>query len=789
MPSSMDQWLFVLLSFIVAFVFSHAVLHISSHLSQSSLRRSWFWIARGALTLGFGHWAILIMVKISLGRLSILTEPSIHMTSMMLFTLASLLVFYLVSLKTVSTIYRVLGALGISISLGWIYAYEMNSLYGSLGLFFLTIGIFYVSAYSLILVLEDSAKASENNNQPTSLWLRTLMMSGGITGIHYVGASTTLISPLSPNQLQILVSLIGAIFFSVFIMVFSAMRYSTYRRTQSRLYEAALMSSHDAVIITDEQGTIISWNHAAKDIFGYESHEVSGKPIHLILPDHSVPAVSDSGGLKTHFNSSQPNLELEGKQKNGQLISVEMTVSSTVIGQRTIVTRIIRDISVRLRAQKKIQQLVYRDDLTNLPNRRLLHEQLDTHIRQATKNQTSLAVMFIDLDRFKNINDVFGHKVGDKLLIEVSHKIQSCLRPTDVLARLSGDEFVVVLIDSTEYSAGLTAKQIIHILNEPIKIDSNDLYISASAGLSMFPGDGINSDHLLKAADLAMYRAKKNGKDNYEFFTHEMNEEMSKKLIMENGLRRALATNEFELFYQPQVNSTMEFQGVEALLRWQHPEYGLMLPGSFISLAEETGLILPIGEWVLEEACRQAKAWQDEGHIIPRMCVNISSLQFQQRNFAEIVERTLQNTGLAPHYLELELTESIVQRPEHAVPLMQKLKALGVRLSLDDFGTGYSSLSYLKDFPLDTLKVDRSFIKAMNEGPKNQAIVNTIINMANSLNINVIAEGVETFDQLHALQLKACEEYQGYLFSTPLASDHFIEKLQKGDFLPAVQKP
>jgi diguanylate cyclase (GGDEF)-like protein/PAS domain S-box-containing protein len=444
------------------------------------------------------------------------------------------------------------------------------------------------------------------------------------------------------------------------------------------------------------------------------------------------------------------------------------------------------DITERRQAEQKIEYLAYHDPLTGLPNRVLLQDRLEQAIAQAERNRSGLALVFLDLDNFKKINDSLGHAAGDALLKEVALRLKRCVRDTDTISRQGGDEFVVILrelrgVDSCTPVLG----KIMETLQEPYTWEGNELSTSASLGIALYPEDGSDFELLRKKADMAMYRAKEAGRNTYRFFDEEMDDEAVEHLLMRSGLRRALERQEFLLHYQPQIDlATGQVIGVEALLRWQHPEFGLVPPGRFIPIAEDSGLIVPIGEWVLREACRQAAAWQRSGLPELVMAVNLSAVQFRRGNVEETVLRALAQSGLAPAALELELTESIlIQDVEQVLASVRRLKQLGVKLSIDDFGTGYSSLSYLKRFDIDKLKIDQSFIRDLARDPDDAAIVRAIIQMAHSLGLKAIAEGVETPDLPQQLRAFGCDEAQGYLYARPMPAAEF-ERYLAGQQLP-----
>ena len=434
------------------------------------------------------------------------------------------------------------------------------------------------------------------------------------------------------------------------------------------------------------------------------------------------------------------------------------------------------DITDRRQAAQKIEFLAYHDALTGLPNRLLLEDRVQQAIAMADRNETRLALVFLDLDNFKNINDSLGHAAGDALLREVSARLKRCVRDTDTISRQGGDEFVLVLRDLSGAEACLPAlTKIMETLQEPYFSEGSELSTSASLGVAIYPQDGNNFEVLRKKADMAMYRAKEAGRNTYRFFDEEMDDEAVEHLLMRSGLRRALEREEFVLHYQPQIDlGTGQVIGAEALLRWQHPELGLVPPGRFIPVAEESGLIVPIGVWVLHQACRQAAQWQRAGLPPLVMAVNLSAVQFRRGSVEETVVQALAAAGLEPARLELELTESIlIQSVEQVLASVRRLKQFGVKLSIDDFGTGYSSLSYLKRFDIDKLKIDQSFIRDLASDPDDAAIVRAIIQMARSLDLRTIAEGVETPDLLQQLRAFGCDEAQGYHFASPMPADEF----------------
>jgi diguanylate cyclase (GGDEF)-like protein len=437
--------------------------------------------------------------------------------------------------------------------------------------------------------------------------------------------------------------------------------------------------------------------------------------------------------------------------------------------------------------EERFAYLAQFDSLTALPNRSLLLDRFTQTLTQAARNQWLVGILFVDLDRFKVVNDTRGHSVGDALLVQVAARLKECVRPGDTVGRLGGDEFAIVLCSLGKAAdAGLVADKVISALSRPFRLGGQDIYVSASLGIGIYPTDGNEADELLRNADTAMYRAKERGRNTFQFYLPEMNERSAERLALETQLRGALERQEFLVHYQPKANiATGAISGFEALLRWQHPQRGLVQPEQFISILEDTGMIVPVGEWVLRTVCEQVNSWKAAG-IEPRpVAVNLSARQFQQRDLDSVIAAILEETKVDADLLELELTESMLMRdPEEAVRTLEALRGYGVALAVDDFGTGYSSLSYLQRFPLDALKIDRAFIRDITTKPDDASIAVAIITLAHSLKLKVIAEGVETEAQLNFLKLHGCDEMQGYYFSAALSVENCTRALTEGRCLP-----
>ncbi len=553
-----------------------------------------------------------------------------------------------------------------------------------------------------------------------------------------------------------------------------------------RLQSRALDASVNAILITgpSKDGNLIEYvNPAFKRITGYDPQEVIGQDCRLLQRDDR-----DQEGIAAIRQALAANREvsavLRNYRKDGALFWNQLYIAPVpdADGQTTHHIAVINDVTALIRYQEQLEYQANYDSLTRLPNRNLLRDRLQHALMISQRNHKGVAVVFIDLDGFKNVNDSLGHSVGDRLLSVVADRLSRCARASDTVARHGGDEFVIVMTDTVdEQSLIAWMERVRASISEPVWLDGTELYVGCSMGASLFPQDGDDAETLMKKADLAMYRAKDMGRNTFQFYQPEMNVSAGARLNLERRLRRALRDNEFLLHYQPQVDiETGQVVGMEALVRWRDPEVGLIPPSQFIPVAEESGLIGPLSEWVLREACRQNKAWQDEGLPPARVSVNLSARQFQQRDIAKLVMQVLEETGLDPQYLELELTESTIMRnAEEAVSMLNELHALGIGLAIDDFGTGYSSLSYLKRFPVDRLKIDRSFVSDIGESSDDETITSAIIALAHSLNLQVIAEGVETSTQLDFLKERACDEMQGYFFAKPMPHDAIPGMLQR----------
>jgi diguanylate cyclase (GGDEF)-like protein/PAS domain S-box-containing protein len=562
---------------------------------------------------------------------------------------------------------------------------------------------------------------------------------------------------------------------------------SEHKRTQETLennekrLQCLFESNIIGILFWDTEGNIVDANERFLEISGYSQEDLrSGKLQWAVItpPEHRG---TDERALEEFKRiGSLPPFEKEYIRKDGTRVPV-LLGGASVNEARTHGIAFVLDLSERKQAEERIRYMADHDALTGLPNRVLFRDRVKQAIARAHRDQTEVAILFIDLDYFKHINDSLGHHIGDRLLQMAAVRMQGCVREGDSLARLGGDEFVLSLpLHNGSTDAAVVAQKAMAALDTPFIVEGHQLHVSASIGISLYPQDGTDVESLMRTADTAMYHAKEKGRGNFQFFMPALNKAAQQRLLMTNALRQALLRNEFALYYQPQVDlENGRIFSAEALLRWHPKGKAPISPVEFISLAEETGLILPIGEWVLREACKQLKLWHGLGHSHLLMAVNLSPRQFYQPNFENMVKQILEDEQLSPSALDLEITEGILmQRSEDNVDTLRHLSGMGVRLSVDDFGTGYSSLAYLQRFPVNSLKIDRSFVRGIGHDSNDTALVRAIISMAQSLHMNVLAEGVETIEQIDFLQAHGCHCAQGFYYSEAVSAEAFGEMLQ-----------
>jgi diguanylate cyclase (GGDEF)-like protein len=613
--------------------------------------------------------------------------------------------------------------------------YDMGITFGSLAIAILT------SGFALAI-------ASREDLSLARLSLSSLVMGAGIAGMHYSGMGAIRVMPMIAYEPSLLIASIGVAVAASFAALWLAFRLRSGDSWKISLARLA------AAIVMGFAITGMHYTGMAASMFSLGSYCVGGVP----LDNGMIPIVIGILSLA--------------------ILAIALLTS---LYDAHLQTKTIAHLQSLEQANALLQHQALHDALTGLPNRLLLEDRLEQAIAGAERDGTMVAVIAVDLDRFKSINDSLGHPAGDALLKEAANRLKGALRANDTVARVGGDEFVIVLPSVTRtFEVEALARTLLAELSAPFDVLSTRLHTSGSLGICFFPQDGRDAASLIAHSDEAMYHAKQGGRGGYQCFSPEMSVFTPERLLLENDLRQALALNQFEVHYQPKVDAARgNIVGVEALLRWRHPTRGLVSPAEFVPLAEETGLILNMGEWVLREACRQARAWQLSGLEFVRVAVNLSAKQFRQKDLVGLVKSALDEAQLPPHLLELELTESsVMSDSENSAAILEQLSRLGVLISIDDFGTGYSNMSYLRRFPIDKLKIDRSFIRDISSSPDGLSIVRAIVSLTHSLRLKAIAEGVETPDQLEAIRELGCDQYQGYLFSTPLTAEA-IEELMR----------
>jgi diguanylate cyclase (GGDEF)-like protein/PAS domain S-box-containing protein len=550
--------------------------------------------------------------------------------------------------------------------------------------------------------------------------------------------------------------------------------------------QVTLNSIGDAVVCTDISGNVTFLNPIAEALTGWRADEAIGRPFVQVFQiidvlDHRRAINPMASVIKANKALNLP----EGSiliRRDGIESAIEDSTAPIHDrrGRVTGAVMVFHDVTQARAMSQKMSHLAHFDYLTDLPNRLLLNDRLTQAISVAQRHGQHLAVLFVDVDRFKHVNDSLGHLIGDKLLLSIAQRLVASVRSSDTISRQGGDEFVILLSSVTHAAdAALSAQKILTVAGMPHRVEEHDLQITLSVGIGIYPDDGTDAETLVKNADIAMLNAKDNGRNNYQFFRPAMNEHAQERQSTEGSLRHALDRGEFLLHYQPKIDLAAEtLTGAEALIRWRHPERGIVFPQDFIPIAEQCGYIVPIGRWVLREACRQRRCWLDAHLAAIPIAINISAVELRSNNFVAQVRAILQETGLEPQYLEFELTETaFMQDPQPTIAVLRALKDMGIKLTLDDFGTGYSSLSYLKRFPIDSLKIDKSFVHGLCTDSDDSKLVSAVINLGRSFHLQVIAEGVETREQFLALQAQNCSEGQGHYFQKPIAADEFAKLL------------
>lgn len=538
-------------------------------------------------------------------------------------------------------------------------------------------------------------------------------------------------------------------------------------------------TSIDTMVVIDEHGIVLKVNPAVEKMFNYLDSEIVNQPLTVLFSEErskiSIDNILNTIKNVNHLLGYENLYEVTASRKDGSSFPVEIQIGKRYVQNRSLIAITIRDITKKKQDQDKITHMAYHDSLTNLPNRRLFNEQLTLKLNEARQSYQPLVIMYVDMDRFKYINDSLGHMMGDRLLQEIAKRLSESVRKQDLVARVGGDEFTILLPETNREIALEIAEEIFKVFKSPFYIDNYELFLTTCIGISTFPYDGEDSQVLLRNADAALYRAKEQGKNQYKVFHTGMNIQSYRTFIMQNDLRKAIEREELTLVYQPKIEiESGKVKSAEALLRWNHPNWGTISPAEFIPLAEESGQIVEIGSWVLRKVCEQSKAWEAAGFTPIPISVNFSAQQFLQKDLIENIQHIFADTEVSPELIEVEITESmLLGNGEIITKTLNQLRKMGIKISIDDFGTGYSSLSYLNRLPLDTLKIDRTFIQEISDSSKSKSLVSAIISLAHGLNMKVVAEGVETEEQLKFLKLHQCQEAQGYLFSPPILPKDF----------------
>ncbi|WP_245590310.1 EAL domain-containing protein [Cohnella panacarvi] len=789
----------VFLSCLIAVSASYAALDLTGRVSAAkAFKNRIVWLLCGALLIGTGIWSMHFV-----GMLAVtLSEPiTYHMNwivvSYIVAIAASAIALQAVSVARLSLKRHLSGALLLGTGIAAMHYSGMAAMHVQIRYdpFWFALSVLIAMAASYVALAFAFHFRSANS------WISVLYKLGGgvlmgaaIAGMHYTGMiaahfemnAHSEVAGVGMNQEMLAYFVAASTFVAMAIAIAVSILGHRLSSKDHALYEhnkwyISLYENHtDGIVTIDTKGVIVDVNPAFVNMTGRSAEYFLHQPligiIGLFVEEQRgkaslwlIYALKDAQvkRLESAIN------HVSGHSVNLSAMSVPVTIDDEVKG----IYFIFRDITEEKKSKEQIQHLAYHDELTSLPNRRLVNLMLDKAIQRSESSADNFAVLVIDIDRFKLINDLLGHAYGDQFLLQVTDRLrQAAVGMNVTIGRMGGDEFAVICHgDPIESAAVRAAERIIEAVQIPYRLKDNDFYVSASVGIALYPEHGDSVEDLLKKADSAMYDVKRNGKNGYCFYSEQLDENLLGKLELESDLRKAIERNELMLHYQPQINAEQNrIIGVEALLRWTHPDKGLVPPGQFITVAEEAGIIGDIGAWVLREACRQMKQWQTQyGWQVP-VSVNLSSQQLLDDRLVDLVAAVLRETELDPAYLELEITESIMMDASRASSILQKLMEMGIRFSLDDFGTGYSSLSYLRMFPIERLKIDRTFVQEITTNEDDRAIVETIISMAHHLKMNVIAEGVETKEQLQLLLDNGCDEIQGYYYSKPLAAEELV---------------
>lgn len=785
--------LLVVFSYIIAVAASYTALDLSGRVSSAKGSSRLGWLSFGAAIMGMGIWSMHFVGMLAFSLpITIRYDIVIVFASVVAAIAAAFIALYVVGRNELTIRQLLSGGLLLATGISTMHYVGMSAILVDLSydplMFALSIVIAIVASIAALWLAFYFRRGKESN----AGWKKLgsgIVMGAAIVGMHYTGMFATNFHPnnRTPFSIGLILDqkllgylIVGGTLFTLGLSLFGIVISKRLNNKDSALeesekwYKSLYDNNLDGIVSVDLNRHVIGFNEAALHITGLSKEQVLGKPISELV---SVIAESDRAKTSEMFVHSFKGLRTTHETtliKNGEVIILTVTNVPVIIEGSVAGSYIIfKDITDEKESEQKIHHLAYHDELTGLPNRRKFNQAIAEWIEVRSVSSLSFAVMVLDIDRFKMINDSLGHTYGDIFLQELTNRIHASLQGQDVmLARMGGDEFTVLCRNCSEEAEIIElAERIINSIQIPYRLMDNDFYVSASIGIALFPQHGQDAAELLKNADTAMYEVKKKGKNDYLFFSHDLDDRLQQKIELEGDLRKAAENGELLLHYQPQIRtSDNEMIGVEALVRWQHKERGLLSPGTFIPIAEETGIIYEIGTWVLREACSQMRKWHLAGGPLIPVAVNLSSQQFHQPDLAGYIKNILDEVGLEPQFLELEITESMMMDATLSADILKRLNEYGVRISLDDFGTGYSSLSYLKMFPIQKLKIDRSFIRDITNSGNDQAIVATIIAMAQNMNMEVIAEGIETKAQLDILKDKDCQKIQGYYFSKPLSA-------------------
>ncbi|MBG9735475.1 hypothetical protein ABD86_23880 [Paenibacillus alvei] len=782
----------VIVSYLIAVTASYSALDLASRISMSKGSKRIIWLVCGATSMGLGIWSMHFVGMLSM---SLPVKVSYHIDDVVISVILAISVssisLFTIARKNIGIMELVLSGLLMAVGISGMHYVGMEAM---------MIGIIYdTSLVILSVAISVSASAValwllfyfRKDQQDSGTWYKlgsALIMGGGIAGMHYTGmyAAHFYIDPSKSRRSTLLIDpavlayiiacatflLLGMTLFGIFITKRLSQKDSVIQE-HAGWYRSLYENNVDGIISVDTNGRIISMNPAVIQMIGGSAEEYILQNISNI---EAIIAEGEDEGTRKVYHSQTSfathSYDTAVMAKDGRRLELKINIVPVEIEGELAGNHIIaRDITEEKQAKEQIKHLAYHDDLTGLPNRRMFNEILAKLIQESERYGRYFGVMALDIDRFKLINDSLGHTYGDIFLQAVSQRLISSVADYEAtISRLGGDEFIVLCRTNPEGTeCEELATRIVEEMRQPFHLKDNDFYISTSVGTAIYPKDSKDPVELIKKADAAMYEVKKHGKNGHQFYTPDLDIGLLGKIELEGDLRKAVQRNELVLHYQPQVSTTdSKMIGVEALVRWNHPTRGLLMPGAFIPLAEDTGMISEIGNWVIREACRQMKEWHDAGGPLIPVSVNLSTQQFHHSNLTEQVRVVLHETGLPSQYLELEITESMMMDAGISTTILHELNKLGIRISLDDFGTGYSSLSYLKTFPIHKLKIDKSFIADISSNENDKAIVATIISMAQHLKLDVIAEGIETKEQLDILTEKECREIQGYYFSKPL---------------------